>query len=75
MPELGPYGSVRGARGDSRPYRESRASWPSGLLLTPNGSRSPSAHFVLQALWRLPNDELRQLNCGILIHGGGHGAS
>ena len=23
MPELGPYGSVRGARGDSRPYRES----------------------------------------------------
>ena len=26
MPELGPYGSVRGARGNSRPYRES--SWP-----------------------------------------------
>ena len=24
MPELGPYGSVRGARGNSRPYRESR---------------------------------------------------
>jgi hypothetical protein len=23
MPELGPYGSVRGARGNSRPYRES----------------------------------------------------
>ena len=22
MPELGPYGSVRGARGNSRPYRE-----------------------------------------------------
>ena len=26
MPELGPYGSVRGARGNSRPYRES--NWP-----------------------------------------------
>jgi hypothetical protein len=24
MPELGSYGSVRGARGNSRPYRESR---------------------------------------------------
>ena len=24
MPELGPYGSVRGARSNSRPYRESR---------------------------------------------------
>ena len=23
MPELGPYGSVRGARSNSRPYRES----------------------------------------------------
>jgi hypothetical protein len=34
MPELGSYGSVRGARGNSRPYREhrrkmaaSRISW------------------------------------------------
>ena len=26
MPELGPYGSVRGARGNSRPYREN--GWP-----------------------------------------------
>ncbi len=26
MPELGSYGSVRGARGNSRPYRESRIS-------------------------------------------------
>src|SRR5450756_313011 len=25
MPELGPYGSVRGARGNSRPYREPRS--------------------------------------------------
>jgi hypothetical protein len=34
MPELGPYGSVRGARGNSRPYRESLVSGPSGPLLT-----------------------------------------
>jgi hypothetical protein len=34
MPELGPYGSVRGARGNSRPYRES-PTWPAGgQLLT-----------------------------------------
>ena len=26
MPELGSYGSVRGARGNSRPYREHRRS-------------------------------------------------
>ena len=34
MPELGPYGSVRGARGNSRPYRESGVSEPSGPVLT-----------------------------------------
>jgi hypothetical protein len=39
MPELGPYGSVRGARGNSRPYRESGVSGPSGPLLTHLGSR------------------------------------
>jgi hypothetical protein len=35
MPELGPYGSVRGARDNSRPYRESPTFEPSGQLLTP----------------------------------------
>ena len=29
MPELGPYGSVRGARGNSRPYRERHVLRPS----------------------------------------------
>src|SRR6202035_1384412 len=38
MPELGPYGSVRGARGNSRPYRESWTSGLSGQLLTPQKS-------------------------------------
>jgi RNA-directed DNA polymerase len=32
--ELGPYGSMRGARGDSRPYRESRVSERAGPVLT-----------------------------------------
>ena len=27
MPELGPYGSVRGAVGNSRPYREHSPQW------------------------------------------------
>ena len=34
MPELGTYGSVRGARGNSRPYRESPTHAPSGQLWT-----------------------------------------
>ena len=33
MPELGPYGSVRGARGNSRPYRESRTASEAGPFL------------------------------------------
>jgi hypothetical protein len=34
MPELGPYGSVRGARGNSRPYRESGRPTVKTALLT-----------------------------------------
>jgi hypothetical protein len=34
MPELGPYGSVRGARGDSRPYREHDPKGPIRSRLT-----------------------------------------
>jgi hypothetical protein len=41
MPELGPYGSVRGARGNSRPYRESQISRPSGPLMTDAVEKSP----------------------------------
>ena len=35
MPELGPYGSVRGARGNSRPYRESHRLRGKPTRLTP----------------------------------------
>jgi hypothetical protein len=37
MPELGSYGSVRGARGNSRPYREHRTGARQYLLLTQSG--------------------------------------
>jgi hypothetical protein len=40
MPELGPYGSVRGARGNSRPYRELTADIPKTTRLTHNGPHS-----------------------------------
>src|SRR5450755_1760107 len=39
MPELGPYGSVRGARGNSRPYRDSNRLTVKTSLLTHTGSR------------------------------------
>ena len=35
MPELGPYGSVRGAAGNSRPYRERRNVEPIHALVRP----------------------------------------
>src|SRR5206468_6712386 len=41
MPELGPYGSVRGARGNSRPYRESVRPTAETVLLTHNGHARP----------------------------------
>src|SRR4029078_3480435 len=34
MPELGAYGSVRGARGNSRPYRESNRMAVKATLMT-----------------------------------------
>jgi hypothetical protein len=38
MPELGPYGSVRGARGNSRPYRESERLTVKTALMTQSGT-------------------------------------
>jgi hypothetical protein len=43
MPELGPYGSVLGARGNSRPYRELRLLTRRGRLLTHNGLSKPQS--------------------------------
>ena len=40
MPELGPYGSVRGARGNSRPYRESDRCMVDPTRLTRIGPQS-----------------------------------
>jgi hypothetical protein len=42
MPELGPYGSVRGARGNSRPYRDSERSTGKTALLTHTRSHPPT---------------------------------
>jgi hypothetical protein len=55
MPELGPYGSVRGARGNSRPYRESWISGSSGPLMTHLG-RPELTHVQVHTpgLLRLP---------------------
>ena len=39
MPELGRYGSVRGARGNSRPYRESERLTVKTALMTHFGYR------------------------------------
>ena len=46
MPELGPYGSVRGARGNSRPYRESQILGSSGPLMIQKSPKSamPELH-------------------------------
>jgi protocatechuate 3,4-dioxygenase beta subunit len=53
MPELGPYGSVRGARGNSRPYRESRRDPVKPTRMTQSGHRAKHraahAHFSLAA--------------------------
>ena len=50
MPELGPYGSVRGARGNSRPYRES--DWPTAkaTLLTPTRRDGPADQLLLGSM-------------------------
>jgi len=39
MPELGSYGSVRGAAGNSRPYRERRHGGPIHALLWPASAK------------------------------------
>jgi len=43
MPELGSYGSVRGARGNSRPYRERHLLAASSSQFDPNAPRAALA--------------------------------
>ena len=49
MPELGSYGSVRGARGNSRPYRESHRRAVKVMRLTRSGV-SPSSKLLSEAM-------------------------
>ena len=62
MPELGLYGSVRGARGNSRPYRESGSDITKPTRLTQSGRRTR------EAIW-----QIRSENCG--THVKPHGAA
>jgi hypothetical protein len=62
MPELGPYGSVRGARGNSRPYRESRRDPVKPTRMTQLGHRegqrqSVNKYGVGSELWPEPFPE------------------
>jgi hypothetical protein len=46
MPELGPYGSMRGARGNSRPYRDHAVLASIGFIIgivVRAGSEQPAA--------------------------------
>jgi hypothetical protein len=66
MPELGSYGSVRGARGNSRPYRESRRGPAKPTRMTHNEHRnqgggygpfdlSPIAQLIMSAKCSIKN--------------------
>ena len=65
MPELGPYGSVRGARGNSRPYRDPASEADIPIILTRLLSRGPSeASKVARcagAGWHAPDDWKRKV--------------
>ena len=67
MPELGPYGSVRGARGNSRPYRESgRPTAKPTRLTTTDSSKS----FAYRELGRVETEGTYlpyESSCGRLV--------
>ena len=72
MPELGPYGSVRGARGNSRPYRESRrghgqtdANDPERTCFKKIGTGTPS-----RAKGTPPCDAAHSSSCLAVLNGG-----
>jgi len=71
MPELGPYGSVRGARGNSRPYRESNRSPLRRALMTRCGNgrlngEHPKPSYCSTTL-SMPADYLRSIELLIVI--------
>ena len=55
MPELGPYGSVRGARSNSRPYRDHRAFAPACQFLIRLG------HGACVAVTKTPPNSVRSI--------------
>jgi hypothetical protein len=71
MPELGPYGSVRGARGNSRPYRDRATASEILALLTQSGPHPGKRRGEHRALARfachghIAADHARQL-AGVL---------
>ena len=61
MPELGPYGSVRGARGNSRPYRESERRGAKTALLTQRRSSGLLDDFIRECEHRERDVEAKSL--------------
>src|ERR1700726_2087852 len=51
MPELGPYGSVRGARGNSRPYRDSDRQTVKAVTVWPLAICSRRNNDAIAGLW------------------------
>jgi pimeloyl-ACP methyl ester carboxylesterase len=76
MPELGPYGSVRGARGNSRPYRDSGRRAVRSTLLTPSRhcalDRCPLALALVHS--RAAAWGAFQMTSFVLVHGAWGGA-
>ena len=67
MPELGPYGSVRGARGNSRPYRESGRQRVETALLTHLGHQPMQLRARAEEKGR-PADPARRSQMSLLPH-------
>jgi hypothetical protein len=51
MPELGPYGSVRGAAGNSRPYRECRPRTAMPRVLAAGVRKPPGEETAVWGCW------------------------
>jgi len=65
MPELGPYGSVRGARGNSRPYRERHLLTLSSSQFDPTGTFTIGRYHSRQQ--KAPEFEMIALSASRLV--------